>query len=69
MVNTNKIRGRIVELGLSVEAVADAMEINRSTLYRKLNSGGEAISIREASQLSTILQLSPNEAANIFFAE
>ncbi|WP_312281034.1 helix-turn-helix transcriptional regulator [Oscillibacter sp.] len=67
MVSINKLRGKIVECGLTIENLADMMGINRSTLYRRLNTGGENISIKEANQLKEILQLTPVEANNIFF--
>lgn len=68
MVSINKLRGKIVECGLTIETLADMMGINRSTLYRRLNAGGEKISIKEANQLKEILQLTSAEAAEIFFS-
>lgn len=68
MVSINKLRGRIVECGLTIENLADMMGINRSTLYRRLHTGGENISIKEANQLKDILQLTPAEANDIFFS-
>lgn len=67
MVSINKLRGKIVECGLTIESLADMMGMNRSTLYRRLNTGGENISIKEANQLKEILHLTPIEATDIFF--
>lgn len=69
MVNVNKLRGKIVENGLSVEEVADKIGIDRSTLYRRLNSGGEGFLIKEADAIVKILHLTSNEATAIFFAQ
>ena len=39
-VNVNKLRGKIVENGLNMSTLAIKLEIDRSTLYRKINSEG-----------------------------
>lgn len=69
MVNVNKLRGKIVENGLSVEEIADKIGIDRSTFYRRLNSGGENFLIKEVDAIAKILNLTSNEAATIFFAQ
>lgn len=66
--NINKLRARFVELGLSVEDVADRMGINRSTLYRKMsNRDGKTLTISDAKQLADILRLSAQDINDIFF--
>lgn len=62
-----KLRGRIVEKGLTIEQVARKMSIDRSTLYRKLQDGGTQFTILEAKRLCEILALSGSEAAAVFF--
>lgn len=69
MVNVNKLKGKIVEKGLSVEALADKVEINRSTLYRKINTDGETFSIKEADKIASALDLNAEEANAIFFSQ
>ena len=64
--NTAKLRGRIVEMGTSVEELAGIIGIDRSTLYRKLNDA-EKITIGEAVKMKEALKLSNVEAAEIFF--
>ena len=66
VVNTNKLKGKIVEKGLNVTEVARAIEIDPSTLYRKL-ANADTISIGEADAIRRVLALSPDEAAAIFF--
>lgn len=67
MVNVNKLRGKIVEKGMTVEAVAKAMGIDKSTLYRKLQAA-ETITIREANAIGKILGLTMQESIDIFLA-
>ena len=45
-----KIRARMVELGISVEDVAAALGINKSTVYRRLQSP-EKLTVRELRNL------------------
>lgn len=65
--NVNKLKGKIVEKGMNVEKVADLIDIDRSSLYRKLNSM-EKLTIGEASKIATALELSDSEAFEIFLA-
>lgn len=67
-VNINKLKGKIVENGMSIDQLAKRMGINRATLYRKLNSDGEALLISEANAIVTALNLSVDEAMAIFFS-
>ena len=67
LVNINKLRGKITERGLNIEYIAKEIGIDRSTMYRKLEDSGEKITIKEASIISTILCLTPNEVNSIFF--
>lgn len=70
MVNINKLKGRIVEKGLSVELVAQSMGIDRSTLYRKMkDQSGESFTISDVRSISRILNLSAQDVTDIFFNE
>ncbi|WP_288961802.1 helix-turn-helix transcriptional regulator [uncultured Peptoniphilus sp.] len=68
MVNINKLRGKIIENGLSVKDLADNLDMDRSTLYRKMNSEGDTMTIRDAEKISKILNLSLEEVNSIFFS-
>lgn len=65
--NTNKLKGKIVERGLTLKDFADKLNINPSTLTRKLN--GE-VEFKRDEIMSTIeiLGLTPEEVIAIFFA-
>ncbi len=69
MVNINKLRGKIIACGLSVEELAEKVGINKSTLYRRLCRGGGAFTINEADKIASVLQLSAKELNEIFFAQ
>ncbi len=69
MVNVNKLKGKFVENGFSVEDVAKKIGVDRATLYRKINSQGGNISICEADKIVNVLGLSVDEATAIFFSQ
>ncbi len=69
MVNTNKLKGKIVENGMSVEELAEKIGIDRSTVYRKIGASGESFTIREANLICKILKLDKQEAMAIFFSQ
>lgn len=69
MVNVNKLKGKIVENGLTIQELADSINVDKATLYRKLNSNGETFLIREADAISHKLNLTLDEVNAIFFAQ
>lgn len=64
---TNKLKAKIIEKGLNVEALADKIGLERSTLYRKLNNF-EKISIGEAIRMKVALEMTDDEAISIFLS-
>lgn len=64
--NINKLRAKIVEKGLNVEELARLIGVNRSSMYRKLNNC--RITIAEAKRIREVLELSGEEASDIFFS-
>lgn len=67
MVNVNKLKGKIVELGLSIPELARILGIDKATFYRKINTGGCKITIGEAELIAKTLKLTPDELNEIFF--
>lgn len=67
MVNVNKLKGKIVECGISVSKLAKEIGVDKSTLYRKLQNDGESITIKEATLIISALSLTVDEAHSIFF--
>lgn len=69
MVNVNKLRGKVVELGHSIESLAELVNIDRSTMYRKLSGKGDGFTIKEVDRICKALNLSKEEAVAIFFTQ
>ena len=68
-VNTNKLKGKIVECGLNISELAELIGIDKATLYRKINANGQTITIKEADMISKELNLSREEVNDIFFSQ
>ena len=68
MVNVNKLKGKLVENGLTIAETAEKINVNPATLYRKISNNGESITVKEATMLSEILHLTSQEINDIFFA-
>lgn len=66
--NVNKLKGKIVENGLNVSQLAVSIGVDRTTLYRKLTSNGETLTISEAEKIAKVLNLSMEDVNAIFFA-
>ena len=69
VVNTNKLKGKIVECGMNISELAELIGIDKATLYRKINANGQTISIKEADLISKELKLSKEEVNDIFFSQ
>ena len=68
MVNVNKLKAKIVENGINVETLANRIEMDRATLYRRL-SNSDDFTIGEADVISRELGLTAEEVNAIFFAQ
>ncbi len=60
-----KLKAKIVENGINVETLAEQIGVDRSSMYRKLNNF-EKITIGEARKIKAALNLTNEEASNIF---
>lgn len=67
MVNVNKIKARIVELGMSQGDVAEKMKLAQPTLSQKLNNI-RPMDLNEAEKLSQILMIPAEKFCDYFFA-
>lgn len=65
--NANKLKGMIIANGMNIEQIADEIGIDRSSMYRKLNSF-EKITIGEAIKIKEVLNMSNEQAAEIFLS-
>lgn len=68
MVDVNKLRGKIVERGFSQQELAQSIGIDRSTFYRKMKNNGD-FSIGEVAEIAKVMQLSNEEAIEIFLSK
>ena len=68
-ININKLKGKIVESGLTVAALAEKMGIDRATLYRKLSNNGDTMLVKDANCIVSVLNLTEDEAVAIFFSQ
>lgn len=67
MVDVEKLKIAIKDSGQTIRNIADKMGIDVSTLYRKLQNGGESFTVKEAAQLAEVLSLNSENAQEIFF--
>lgn len=66
MVNSAKIKGRIVELRLTQSEVAKELGLAQPTVNQKINNL-RPMDLEEAEKLSNILKISPEDFASYFF--
>lgn len=67
--NMQKLRGKIVEVGITQEAVADLIGVDRSTFYRKVKSEGTSFTIGEVHKIVSAIRLTQQEAVEIFLSD
>ena len=68
MVNIGKLKGKIREKQMSIDDLAESINISRATLYRKLNeSDGSKLTVGEVEGISKALDLSTSDINFIFF--
>lgn len=65
--NINKLKGKIVEKEMNIESLAFYLGINKASLYRKLNNS-EKITIGEAIKMKDVLEMTDDEAYEIFLS-
>lgn len=68
MTNLKKLKAKFVENGITVDQAAKCLEIDTSTMYRRLN-GESKFLIEEGEKLAVLLNLTGEEAISIFFAQ
>lgn len=67
--NTDLLKERIKQSGKGMGAIASGIHVDTSTLWRKLQKGGETFTVAQATALKDILGLSSQEASDIFFGQ
>lgn len=68
MASINKLRGRMVEQGVSVADLALEVGMDTATMYRRLNNPDD-FTIGEINTIKSYLHLSNDLAMEIFFTD
>ena len=68
MINTNKLKGRIVEKGLTQGDVAKALNLATPTVSQKINNV-RAMSLEEAFKIAELLDITDDQFREYFFKE
>lgn len=68
MVNTNKLRGKIVEQGFTCGSLAAAIGISPGTLGRKIRNLSD-MTLEEVELIRTALNIPPGRIMEYFFVE
>ena len=63
----NKLRGKIAEKSITQEELSKKLGIDSSTFSRKMKANGLAFTVGQMHKLVEILDISPDEARQIFF--
>lgn len=67
MLNVNKVKGRMAELGFTQKDVAEALGISQPTACQKLNRV-RPIDLAEAEKLANLLDITNDQFREYFFA-
>lgn len=66
-IDVTELKRMIVEKNTTLDAVARILDINRSTLYRKLRGDARGVTVKEAQSIALYLGLNTDEVLNIFW--
>ena len=66
---TKYIKEKIIEQNTTQEALATALGMDRSTLYRKLKGGISSLTLGEAKIISDYLNFSEQETSDVFWRQ
>ena len=66
MFNKDKFRGAVISNGFTMELLANKINVNLATLYRKINRNGD-FSREEIAKITEVLDLERDEVYSIFF--
>ncbi len=68
-IDVKKLKEMIAEKNTTLEAVAGILGIDRTTLYRKLRTNANGLTVNEARRISSFLRLSVGESMAIFWGQ
>lgn len=65
--NEKKLKGKIVENGMTLEGIAMAINVDRATFYRRLKNSKLLLS--DVQKICKVLDLTTEEVLDIFFSK
>lgn len=65
--NTRKLKAKLVEKDVSIADLATILNVNKSTVYRKLNKSGQAFTVSDVDKIAKALCLTYSDINEIFF--
>lgn len=66
MINSKKIKGRLVELGMTQKDISSCLGISQPTVNQKINNI-RPMGLDEAEKIADLLQISSEEFKEYFF--
>lgn len=66
-VDTSLLKDKIKEAGFTISSFADAVNIDRTTFYRRLNREGDDFTISEVNRIIKVLAIDAKTATLIFY--
>lgn len=67
MTNMMKLKGVMVEKGMTQEKLAELIGMDRSTLIRKMKNEGLQFTVEDVQNITKALNLKPEEVLAIFY--
>lgn len=67
MVNIYRLKSALRNQGITIEQASEAIDMDPSTFYRRLNRQGEKFTVQEVAKLADLLKLSSELMQSIFF--
>lgn len=65
--NIRKLKAKLVERDVSIAALASILNVDKSTVYRKLNKSGESFTVSDVDKIAKALSLTYKDINEIFF--
>lgn len=66
--NIRKLKAKLVEKDVSIADLANILNVDKSTVYRKFNKSGESFTVNDVDKIAKALSLTYNDINEIFFA-
>ena len=66
--NIRKLKAKLVENDVSIADLANILNVDKSTVYRKFNKSGESFTVNDVDKIAKALSLTYNDINEIFFA-